>query len=201
MLRTVKLYGHLGKTFRKVWRLNVKSPAEAIRAIAANDKKFLPYLVKHSEPGYKVLVDNRELSKESLTHPPGVGTIKIIPVTVGASGDVFNIIVGIFLVAASFFAPGVIAIAGTGYGIAVAGTLATIGASLILTGVAGLLAPSPQSDVDERPENKPSYAFNGPVNTIGQGHPVPILYGKLLVGGQVISAGLSADNVSSELSG
>jgi predicted phage tail protein len=34
----------------------------------------------------------------------------------------------------------------------------------------------------ERPENKPSFLFDGPVNTITQGHPVPVGYGKAFVG-------------------
>ena len=32
--------------------------------------------------------------------------------------------------------------------------------------------------------------FNGSVNTVGQGHPVPVGYGRLRVGSCVISAGI-----------
>ena len=44
----------------------------------------------------------------------------------------------------------------------------------------------------DRPDNKPSYAFDGPLNTTAQGNPVPLAYGKILAGSQVISAGLEA---------
>ena len=33
-----------------------------------------------------------------------------------------------------------------------------------------------------------SYLFNGPVNTVGEGGPVPIGYGKLLIGGNNVFA-------------
>jgi len=197
LLRTVKLYGHLGKTFQKEWRLDVRTPAEAIKAISVNCKGFLPYLQKHSEPGYRVLVGDSELNKDALSHPPGQGTIKIIPVVAGGGGDVFNIITGIFLIAAAiYFPPTLSSLAAYETAVTVAGFAKTIGAALILSGVSSLLAPSPVTDIEERPENKPSYAFNGPVNTVGQGNPVPILYGELIVGSQVISAGLSVDEVA-----
>ena len=51
------------------------------------------------------------------------------------------------------------------------------------------------SEPSERPENKPSYSFNGAVNTTAQGHPVPVGYGRLVVGSAVISAGIDVDEV------
>jgi predicted phage tail protein len=67
-----------------------------------------------------------------------------------------------------------------------------IGWGLVLGGVSSLLFTPKTHDpaATERPENKPSYAFNGPVNTTAQGNPVPVGYGRLRVGSQVISAGL-----------
>jgi hypothetical protein len=45
---------------------------------------------------------------------------------------------------------------------------------------------------NDKPENQPSYAFNGPLNTQAQGNPVPVLYGELIVGSAVLSAGITA---------
>ena len=42
--------------------------------------------------------------------------------------------------------------------------------------------------------NQPSLAFDGAVNTMGQGGPVPLGYGRLLVGSQIISVGFSTNN-------
>jgi predicted phage tail protein len=45
------------------------------------------------------------------------------------------------------------------------------------------------------PENKPSFLFDGPVNTIAQGHPVPVGYGEMYVGSAVISAGIVTEEI------
>ena len=66
------------------------------------------------------------------------------------------------------------------------------GISMVLGGVVQLLSPQQTYDsaASERPENRPSYNFNGPVNTTAQGHPVPLCYGRMIVGSAVISAGI-----------
>ena len=61
-------------------------------------------------------------------------------------------------------------------------------------GIIQMLVPVPKTgDPSERPENKPSTYFDGAVNTMAQGHPVPLGYGKLMVGSAVISAGLTVE--------
>ena len=65
-----------------------------------------------------------------------------------------------------------------------------MGMSMVLGGVVQLLSPQQTYDSAERPENRPSYNFNGPVNTTAQGHPVPLCYGRMIVGSAVISAGI-----------
>ena len=68
---------------------------------------------------------------------------------------------------------------------------------MILGGVAQMIAPTAKSsDPSERPENQPSYVFNGAVNTTAQGHPVPVGYGRLIVGSAVISAGIDVDEIA-----
>ncbi|HCW20974.1 MAG TPA: phage tail protein, partial [Achromobacter sp.] len=46
----------------------------------------------------------------------------------------------------------------------------------------------------DSPDNGASYNFNGPVNTSAQGIPVPVLYGRMIVGSAVISAGIYAED-------
>ena len=62
--------------------------------------------------------------------------------------------------------------------------LAGITVSLGMQGINQLLAPGPEVDAAE--ENK-GYLFNGPVNNIAQGMPVPVAYGELVIGGSPIS--------------
>ena len=48
---------------------------------------------------------------------------------------------------------------------------------------------NPSADFEASPDSgggEPSYTFNGPVNTVGEGGPVPIGYGRLIIGSQQI---------------
>lgn len=204
-MKTVCLYGPLGKEFGRVHRLDVAQPAEAIRALCANFPQFRQRIVRGT---YRVLVGGKQaLDKTELQDPiSDRETLRIVPVVTG-SGNVGKIVVGAALIyfsgglAAGFGATGAAAgVAGAGAGVAgfagiTAATFSSIGVSLIVGGVASMLfAPKQtQGTTTDRPENKPSYTFDGAVNTAAQGNAIPALYGELICGSQVISAGLSAD--------
>lgn len=194
-MRTVLLYGHLGKRFGRRHRYDVRSPAEAVRALCATLDGFRHYMIEHSRPGYRVLVGREPRTLETLAHPAD-GAIKIVPVTAGAGRGVGQIILGAALIFAAPYLSATILSAelalATGYTL---GYIAThVGTALVLGGVAQMLAPQPQMQGPaDRPENKPSYAFDGPINTAAQGNPVPVCYGRLIVGSQVISAGMAAE--------
>jgi len=51
-------------------------------------------------------------------------------------------------------------------------------------------------DSGESVANKPSYLFNGARNTMTQGNPVPVGFGELGVGSQVISAGIRSVQIT-----
>ncbi len=191
-MRTIKLYGELGKKYGRVHRYDVKSVAEAIRALSSNFKEFKKDLMTAHERGvgYKIRNSRHELSEVKEISQPAGKVISFTPVVIGANAE-SRILIGIAIIAAVIISGGSGAPGAAGY-FASVGT--GIGVSLVLGGVVQLLSPVPKVDTDgpnERPENTPSYAFNGPVNTTAQGHPVPVGYGRLIVGGAVISAGIS----------
>ncbi len=66
-----------------------------------------------------------------------------------------------------------------------------VGAALVLSGISGLLAPTPVTK-DENGNTKKN-VFNGPENVTAQGVPVPIGYGRLVVGSAVINAALTVE--------
>jgi predicted phage tail protein len=192
MLRTIKVYGPMA-TFlkRRVFKADVANPAEAVRFLIAN----FPALERHmADQYYKVQVSDRVLelgsAPDELHLPIGQQeTISIIPVMAGA-GATGRIIAGIALVAFSLLLPGV--------GAAIGGALMTkiglIGGALILGGIAELLTPIPKiGDAEDDPRK--SYSFSGVQNVSRQGVPVPIVYGEMIVGSIVISAGISTDKV------
>lgn len=190
-MTNVYLYGALGRKFGFRWSLEVSSPGEAIRAIVANRPDFQRYLNTHSLPGYQVFIGKDPIANEhGLVNPVGRQCVKIVPVLQGAAkSGVFNVIIGVLLIITA------VALVATGNpGAAL--PLGSIGLSLLIGGVTQLLAKAPNlGGPKEEIKNSPSALFNGPVNTVTQGHPVPIGYGRLRIGSQVISAGIGTVDI------
>jgi predicted phage tail protein len=66
---------------------------------------------------------------------------------------------------------------------------------LVIGGVAQLLTPTPKTSEDEGDPRK-SFSFSGIQNTTRAGVPVPVVFGEMLVGGIVVSAGADIVQVS-----
>ena len=78
------------------------------------------------------------------------------------------------------------------------GNIALFGAVLALSGVTQLLSPQQVvNDYSERetPDQRPSFLYNGPVNTTEQGGIRPLVFGRMLVGSVVISGGLQIEQI------
>lgn len=194
-MKTIILLGELGKRYGRKHLLDVKSPAEAVRALCANFKDFAAFVSASSDRnvGYRVLNMRDEVGEDEL-HNPASRRITIAPVVAGAGGSVGKILLGAALIAASLFVPGLAAV--TLFGTTTLATVAFgVGVSLALGGVAQMLAPQPKS-IGPQEEQQPSYVFNGAVNTSAQGQPVPVGYGRMIVGSAVISAGISVEDIT-----
>jgi predicted phage tail protein len=114
-----------------------------------------------------------------------------------------RIIAGVALVAVGLFVPGIGAL-----GVQL---LVGVGAALALGGVAQLLTPVPRvgalstgssagsgnakTGSNSETDPRTSFNFSGIQNTSYQGTPVPIVYGEVLVGSVVISAGIDTVQV------
>jgi hypothetical protein len=194
MLRKIKLYGQLAKFIgRRVLEADVATAAEAVRMLVAN----FPGLEQHmAEQHYRVTVGTYDLDETEIHDPAGQQEIKIVPVIAGA-GAVGRIIAGIALIAASFI-PGLQGVAILGSKLLVTTALVTVGASLLLGGVAQLLTPVPKVQQGDGSDNDPRKTFNfsGIQQTSRQGVPVPCVYGLTLVGSVVISAGTDTVQVT-----
>lgn len=186
-MMTVLLYGFLGKQFGRVHKFAVRTPAEAVRALCANYPKFRGSIEQGGS--YKVLRGGKEyLGEENLHDPQSYReTIRIVPVVEGA-GAVARIIVGVILIVVAWWNP-------MAWGTTAVLMMGATGASLVMGGVSELLMANSKSKSVESPDNKPSYSFDGAVNTVRQGNPIPICYGKLIVGSQIISGGMSAEQI------
>ncbi|NIJ84481.1 putative phage tail protein [Xanthomonas arboricola] len=190
-VRVVRLYGVLRAKFGKEFRLAVASPAEAIRALSVQLPGFQAFLMGAKDLGLTFAVFNgqRNLSKEQLHDPPGADAIRIAPVLQGSKrGGVLQTILGAVLV--------VVGVVLSANGLGVIGVpLTNAGIAMVIGGVVQMLSPTQKGlGTQDSPDNRPSYAFNGPVNVQAQGNPVPLAYGRCWIGSAVISGGIFAED-------
>lgn len=189
-VRTIRLYGKLGARFGRVHRLAVQSPREAVRALCALLPGFEAFMMNAKDKGmsFSIFVGSSNINEDQLEHPVGRDDIRIAPVLIGSKrAGLFQMIAGIVLVVVGGFISGWTFGAGAGIG----GPMMMMGISMIVGGVVQMLSPQPKGlGARDSGGNQSSYSFNGAVNTQAQGNPVPLLYGRLIVGSAVISAGI-----------
>lgn len=184
---TVKFYGDLRRRFGHVYTLEVRSPREALHALMIQIPGLRAYFREHATRAFRVRGPHQDYDESDVHFPLAHGVLKVVPLVEGA-GAVGKILAGAAIAVAGFFTGGT---AWAAYGAAIT----SIGLSLALGGIAQLIAPRASSGAtQEQPENEPSLAFDGAVNTMGQGGPVPLGYGRMLIGSQVISVGFSTNN-------
>lgn len=202
-LKTIRLYGVLGTTFGRVHRLAVKTPKEAVKALSVIIPGFEAFMNSSAQRGieYAIFKGKKNISEDELTDNSGSLEIRIAPIITGSKrGGLFQTVLGVALIAAATIMTGGAAL-GFAAGFAAAGTWGTaalVGASMAIGGVMQLIAPQPTGlSMRESPDNKPSYAFGGPVNTTTQGNPVGVLYtqnNNREIGGAIASAGIYAED-------
>ena len=202
MLRKIKLYGELAKFLgEKTLEAEVNNAAQAIRFLVVN----FPKLEKHmADRSYRVLVDKWELDEKELHYPSGASDIKIVPVVGGAGGNFGRVLLGAALIGASFMFPGAGIFGKAGAeltGGIVTGTMAkigsitsVIGASLVLNGIATMLAPV-ETIPEENQDPRRSFNFSGIQNTTKAGVAVPVIYGRTMTGSVVVSANITNEQV------
>jgi predicted phage tail protein len=212
-LTHITLHGILSKQIgRQNFDLVASSVGEAMRGIQANCKKFNKSLIENDEKNikYRVLINKKDFLVEEGKDPnteegirsselvmkfQDLKTIDIVPVMEGESSQerkadsksIFAIIAGIILIAVGV--------------IAVNPYLIMAGIGLLVAGISNLLTPTPQfEDVREiEGGGKPSYMFSGPQNTVREGGPVFVGYGRLLVGSHVIQTSLDTVDTAADL--
>ncbi len=188
-LRTIRLTGALGRRFGRVHRLAVDTPAEAVRALCCLHAGFRAVLERKGAE-FHVLVGKQSIGADEL-QIMGREDYTFAPATRGSKrGGLLQVILGTALIIAG------VVFAGSPLG----PILFKVGVAMVIGGVMQMLAPMPKAQTNDRPENKPNTQFSGAVNTMAQGHPVPVGYGELIVGSAVISAGISSGFVASSTS-
>lgn len=188
---TIELSGILGKTFGKTHQRIITTTSEAIRALCCTLNGFEQYLNTSKSRGltYAVFKGKKNIGVDDLNFPISEEIIRIVPIVMGSKrGGVFQTIFGAVLVAAAIWLPWSSALWASNL-------LFAVGASVAIGGVIQMLSPQPKGlAMQDQGENKPSYAFGSPTNTVSQGYPVPVLYGERTIGGAIISAGIYVED-------
>ena len=221
---TVNLHGKLGKRLgRKTWVLDIKSVGEATHAInrltkgklyrilGRDQKNNIKYAVKINNSPFKTdkvnlsTIDEQNvksfkkqmdfLKHSDLTIRRGnLKRVDFIPVVEGAGrkmASIFMIILAIILIVigVALLAKPETALLGK--------ALIMAGLGLLAAGITMLLMEPPEFDQVRAIEGTTtsSYLFNGPVNVGKEGGPVPVCYGELLIGSQVMASYYDIDQI------
>ena len=206
MLRKVKLYGELADFIGyKELEAVINSTADAVSFLIHNFPKLEAHMANRY---YQVLVGDYDIDETEIHDPIGQSDISIVPVITGAGGNIGKILLGGALVALSFgvggfgfFSPSLKFGAGFGASFATASLGAKaafgIGAALILSGVSDMLFPLPEpKDFSNEEDPRISFNFSGVQNTSRAGTSHPIVYGEIVTGSVVISAGIDTNQVT-----
>lgn len=184
---TIKLSGRLAQLFGREHRYHLESgtTTEAFSALRNTLEGFREAIAKAEKLGmrYAIFRNRRNVGTDEF-ELGGTEEIRVVPVLAGSKrGGILQTIVGaVLIVAGTYFQQP---------------WLVNIGAALAVGGVVQMLSPqSTGLKGREDPDNKPSYAFGGPVNTTAMGNPVGILAGRRRIGGAIISAGIYAEDVT-----
>ena len=210
MLRKVKLYGELAEFVgHKELKAVVRNPAEAGKFLITNFPKLEAHIANQY---YQVLVGKEDIDEEELHNPIGQSDISFVPVIIGAGGNspFGRILLGAALIGASFLFPGaglfgtqsVFGATAFGTGAAAGGAVGTfigtalsaVGAGLVLNGVSEMLFPMPKPE-EQEDDPRISFGFSGVQNTGRAGTSHPIVYGEIVTGSVVISAGIDTNQV------
>lgn len=214
-LTTIKFHGKFGKFMGREFNVKISSIKEAFRAVdSLSGRKFTKFFLedkRNLNADYRVLVNGKELASghskidslekaaesELFMQNGNLKTIDVIPMVKG-SGDfmsIFIIIVGVILIATGVGAAMGAWLVGGALGMTsatLATTLVIAGIGLVAAGVSNLLAEPPKFADFKDPGAKKSFGqsflFDGPEGTAGEGGPVPVGYGRLIVGGVSVTA-------------
>jgi len=184
----INFHGNLAEAVGKnKWEVSVSSFPEAMHAInTLSENRLREYFLspKSLHGRYKVFVNEKEIpfegnleTSELNLKREDLSSIEIVPVLEGADDgwiDWLGIGLGII---------------GLGFATSTMSAMAML--SLITAGISNLLSDPPGRPPSEQISLEPdqlanSYLFQGPVNVINEGSPVPIGYGRMLCGSMVV---------------
>lgn len=169
MIRVV-LHGPITEKFPVEHNFAIRNPREAVAALDANYPGFWAEFVKHER--WHIVADGDLRDGDFAAQMPVSRELHFYPMVEGNS----------FLLLPALAAIGI-----TGTAATIIGGLLVAG---LLFGISYFLRPKKPDDQPAETKNNDSFGFTGPENVTDQGVAVPIIYGNVMAGSVVISAGL-----------
>ena len=192
-MTNIILHGILAKEFGENFRMQIHKAANVIKAIDVNRRNFNKRIFELSREGlnYTMIVDGKKITElEELNIQKEPQEIHLVPLIIGAGG--FALVAAI---------TGVAATALTGGAFLAAVAINFVVMTAISIGLQMLLAPKPDAGPEISATTKAlreSFTFSNKANTAAQGVPVPVGYGRLKVGSQLIQMSIKSYSQSSE---
>ena len=173
-MTNVRLHGVLAKEYGQNFCLDVGRSKNVLHAIDANRNNFIARVIQLQKEGciYEVIINKERLGdQQGLRNLDPPKTIDLVPAITG-SGPV-----------------------GAAISWLVGGTLlANLTLAVAFSVISYALTPPPEVEQVEgtAQASKQSQIFNGPLNVASQGAPLPLGYGRLIVGSQVIQSSIKS---------
>lgn len=180
----INLHGRLGQKYGRKHFFKVRNAKEAIDALCGNFSTFRSDLIRLSQKGvfYKA-IKGKTPCMDVVDYYDKCDEIDIIPSIFG-SGAAGLIIAGTAALTAGSFVQGL-------------SFLVYIGIALIIQGISQLLFPFEFSSTEQdAPIETQSFLFNNTDNNAVQGFRIPIIYGQIRGGSNVISTNIEAFDLS-----
>jgi len=205
-LHTVYLHGKLGKEYGKdpitIFGTSVKDVFQGLcSGLGDNFKETIKTGMWHITTGTRKSKGEKPSIQDNLLDEKEVdinlveNEIHVFPQVKGAGGAL-RIIIGVVLIIVAVVLTVVTWGAASPLIVGAITFLVGTGASLVIGGAMQLMTSAPKVGDYQAAEvtaQRPSFLFNGVVNTVEQGGPVPLVYGIHLTGSTVISAGMTVE--------
>ena len=184
----IRLYGDL-KQYGDKFDMNIETAAEGLRGLCCQIKGLQQRII---DGWFRVRINGVDMTTDNLqfglhSRLPENAVIHIVPKVAGAkNGGIVQCIAGAIMV-----------VVGALTSWSGGGALMAAGIGMMIGGVAQMLTKMPKTEIKSSESNRNTY-FSNLDNTIAQGAPVPLIYGRMKIGSKVLSQGLELleDNVS-----
>ena len=195
MNRKLIFQGSAGEALGEEWTVNAPTVADAFKIVHANSpKKYRDYFEQDLEAEFSVKLAGEALDDAELLLSNLKGEdIVVTPVPKGSKlNAVEKIILAIVIIVVAIYLPDIM-----GWGetlttlqSGIQTTVMSLGINMAISGITELMMDDPSNDKEEE-----GAMFGGPAQTIKHGQPVPLCYGKMMVGGTPITFGFGVNKL------